>query len=217
MMGRCIIVAAGDLTVGSVNVNEDDLVIAVDGGLGYCSVLELEPDLILGDFDSVSEQEREAIQLLKAQIPERIVELAREKDDTDTLAAIRIGLENGYDRFLIYGGTGGRLEHTIANIQCLLYLKNHNATGYLMDGSGMICVLQNEEVKLRDNLEGYMSLFSLGKEAKGVTIRGMKYELDNATITNDFPVGISNEFIGKEATVKVEDGQLVMIINYVAE
>lgn len=216
-MGRCIIVAAGDLTVGSVNVNEDDLIIAVDGGLGYCSVLELEPDLILGDFDSVSEQEREAIRLLKAQIPERIVQLPQEKDDTDTMAAIRIGLENGYDRFLIYGGTGGRLEHTLANIQCLLYLKNHNATGYLMDGSGMICVLQNEEVKLKDNLEGYMSLFSLGKEAKGVTIRGMKYELDNATITNDFPIGISNEFIGKEATVKVEEGQLVMIINYVAE
>lgn len=216
-MGRCIIVAAGDLTVGSVNVNEDDLIIAVDGGLGYCSVLELEPDLILGDFDSVSEQEREAIRLLKAQIPERIVQLPQEKDDTDTMAAIRIGLENGYDRFLIYGGTGGRLEHTLANIQCLLYLKNHNATGYLMGGSGMICVLQNEEVKLKDNLEGYMSLFSLGKEAKGVTIRGMKYELDNATITNDFPIGISNEFIGKEATVKVEEGQLVMIINYVAE
>ena len=216
-MGRCIIVAAGDLTVGSVKVNDDDLVIAVDGGLGYCSVLELEPDLILGDFDSVSEQEREAIELLKAQIPERIIQLPDVKDDTDTLAAIRIGLENGYDRFLIYGGTGGRLEHTFANIQCLLYLKNHNAVGYLMDGSGMICVLQNEEVKLKDNLEGYLSLFSLGKEAKGVTIRGMKYELDNATITNDFPVGISNEFIGQEALVKVEDGELLMIINYVSE
>ena len=216
-MGRCIIVAAGDLTVGSVNVNEDDLIIAVDGGLGYCSVLELEPDIILGDFDSVSEREREAIAMLKEQIPERIVQLPCEKDDTDTLAAIRIGLENGYDRFLIYGATGGRLEHTLANIQCLLYLKNHDATGYLMDGSGMICVLQNEEVKLRDNLEGYMSLFSLSKEAKGVTIRGMKYELENATITNDFPMGISNEFIGREATVKVEDGELVMIINYVSE
>lgn len=209
--------AAGDLTVGRVNVNDDDLVIAVDGGLGYCSVLELEPDLILGDFDSVSEQEREAIELLKAQIPERIVQLPREKDDTDTLAAIKIGLENGYDRFLVYGGTGGRLEHTFANIQCLLYLKNHNATGYLMDGSGMICVLQNEEVKLKDNLEGYLSLFSLGKEARGVTIRGMKYELEDATVTNDFPVGISNEFIGQEALVKVEDGELLMIINYVSE
>lgn len=216
-MGRCIIIAAGDLTVGSVSVNEDDLVIAVDGGLGYCSVLELEPDLILGDFDSVSEQEKEAISLLEKQIPERIVKLPEEKDDTDTLAAIKVGLENGYDRFLIYGGTGGRLEHTMANIQSLLFLKNHNATGYLMDGSGMICVLQNEEVRLKENLEGYMSLFSLGKEAKGVSIKGMKYDLENTTLTNDFPVGVSNEFIGKEALVKVEDGELLMIINYVSE
>lgn len=216
-MGRCIIIAAGDLTVGSVNVNEDDLIIAVDGGLGYCSVLELEPDIILGDFDSVSESEREAIELLKQQIPERIVQLPCEKDDTDTLAAIRIGLANGFDRFLIYGGTGGRLEHTMANIQTLLYLKNQGATGYLMDGSGMICVLKNEEVRLKDDLEGYMSLFALGSKAKGVTIQGMKYELDNVTLTNDFPVGISNEFIGKEALVKVEEGELLMIINYVAE
>lgn len=216
-MGRCIIIAAGDLTVGSVNVNEDDLIIAVDGGLGYCSVLELEPDIILGDFDSVSESEREAIELLKQQIPERIVQLPCEKDDTDTLAAIRIGLANGFDRFLIYGGTGGRLEHTMANIQTLLYLKNQGATGYLMDGSGMICVLKNEEVRLKDDLEGYMSLFALGSKAQGVTIQGMKYELDNVTLTNDFPVGISNEFIGKEALVKVEEGELLMIINYVAE
>lgn len=216
-MGRCIIIAAGDLTVGSIQVNEEDLVIAADGGLSYCSVLEVEPDLIIGDFDSVSEQEREAISLLKQQIPERIITLPHEKDDTDTLAAIKIGLANGYDRFLIYGGTGGRLEHTWANVQSLLYLKNHGAVGYLMDGSGMICVLQNEEVKLRDNLEGYLSLFALGKEAKGVTIRGMKYELENAVVTNDYPVGISNEFIGKEASVKVEDGELLMIISYVSE
>lgn len=216
-MGRCIIIAAGDLTVGSIHVNEEDLVIAADGGLSYCSVLEVEPDLIIGDFDSVSEQEREAISLLKQQIPERIITLPHEKDDTDTLAAIKIGLANGYDRFLIYGGTGGRLEHTWANVQSLLYLKNHGAVGYLMDGSGMICVLQNEEVKLRDNLEGYLSLFALGKEAKGVTIRGMKYELENAVVTNDYPVGISNEFIGKEASVKVEDGELLMIISYVSE
>lgn len=216
-MGRCIIIAAGDLTVGSVNVNEDDLIIAVDGGLGYCSVLELEPDIILGDFDSVSDKEREAIELLKQQIPERIVQLPCEKDDTDTLAAIRIGLANGYDRFLIYGGTGGRLEHTMANIQSLLYLKNQGATGYLMDGSGMICVLKNEEVRLKDNLEGYMSLFALGSKAQGVTIQGMKYQLDSVTLTNDFPVGVSNEFIGKEALVKVEEGELLMIINYVSE
>ena len=86
-----------------------------------------------------------------------------------------------------------------------------------MDGSGMIFVMKNEEVKLRDNLEGYFSLFCLGKEAKGVTIKGMKYELEDYTMTNDFPIGVSNEFIGKEASISVVDGELVGIVNYVSE
>ena len=214
---KCIVIGAGDLTVGAVNVGEQDLVIAVDGGVNYCGVLEIEPDIILGDFDSVNDAQREAIIKLKEEIPERVVVLKPEKDDTDMLAALKLGLEKGYDYFLIYGATGGRLEHTLANIQCLLFLKEHDAVGYLMDGSGMIFVMKNEEVKLRDNLEGYFSLFCLGKEAKGVTIKGMKYELEDYTMTNAFPIGVSNEFVGKEASVSVRDGELVGIVNYVIE
>ena len=205
------------MTVGHVSVGEEDLVIAVDGGINYCGVLEIEPDIILGDFDSVNEAQREAILAMKEHVPERVVVLKPEKDDTDMLAALRLGLEKGYDYFLLYGATGGRLEHTLANIQCLLYLKEQGAVGYLMDGSGMIFVMKDEEVKLRANLEGYFSLFCLGKEAKGVTIRGMKYELEDYTMTNAFPIGVSNEFIGQEATVSVRDGELVGIVNYVSE
>ena len=214
---KCIIIGAGDLTVGSVAVGDEDLVIAVDGGINYCGILEIEPDIILGDFDSVNEAQREAILAMKEQAPDRVVVLKPEKDDTDMLAALRLGLEKGYDYFLIYGATGGRMEHTLANIQCLLFLKNRGAVGYLMDGSGMVFVMKNEEVKLRANLEGYFSLFCLGKEAKGVTIKGLKYELEDYTMTNDFPIGVSNEFIGKEATVSVRDGELVGIVNYVNE
>ena len=86
-----------------------------------------------------------------------------------------------------------------------------------MDGSGMIFVMKNEEVKLRANLEGYFSLFCLGKEARGVTIKGMKYELQDYTMTNDFPIGVSNEFIGQEASVSVAEGELVGIVNYVSD
>lgn len=215
--GRCIVIGAGDLTVGNIRVLEDDLVIAVDGGLNYCPVLELEPDLILGDFDSVGEEQKEALLELQRQIPDRVISLKPEKDDTDMLAALKLGLEYGYTNFNIYAATGGRLEHTIANIQSLLYLKNHDAVGYIMDGNGMIFVMQNEEVRFKDTLEGYLSIFALGKSAKGVTIKGMKYELNQETLTNDFPIGISNEFIGKEALVRVEDGELVGIISYVQD
>ena len=215
--GKCIVIGAGDLTVGNISVNEDDLVIAVDGGLNYCSVLEVEPDLILGDFDSVGEEQKVALLKLQKQIPDRVIVLKPEKDDTDMLAALKLGLEYGYTSFHIYAATGGRLEHTLANIQCLLYLKNRDAVGYIMDGNGMIFVMQNEEVRLRNTLEGYLSVFSLGKSAKGVTIRGMKYKLEQDTLTNDFPIGISNEFIGEEAVIRVEDGELVCLISYVQD
>lgn len=217
MQGKCIIIGAGDLTIGEITVQEDDFAIAVDGGLGYCGILNVEPDIIIGDFDSVSDGEREAIATLEQEIPERIIRLKPEKDDTDMLAALKLALEKGYTEFRIYAATGGRFDHTLANIQCLLYLKNHGATGYLVEGTGMILVLQNEAVHFNKNLEGYLSLFALGKEAKGVTIQGMKYTLNNYTMKNDFPIGISNEFIGEESVISVEDGELVCMLSYVVD
>ena len=217
MTGKCLIIGAGDLTMGEIAVGEEDYVIAVDGGLSYCGILNVEPDKIIGDFDSVSEREKEAICSLQEQVPGLVMELPVEKDDTDMLAALKYGLELGYTDFRIYAGTGGRFDHTLANIQCLLYLKNHGATGYLVDGTGMILVIQNEAVHFRKELEGYLSLFSLGKEAKGVTIRGLKYPLEDYTLTNDYPIGISNEFIGEESSIQVEEGELVCMIQYCVE
>lgn len=215
--GKCIVIGAGDLTLGNIAVGEEDFVIAVDGGLGYCGVLEVEPDLLIGDFDSVSEEEEKAVRLLEQDIPDRVVRLAREKDDTDMLAALKEGLARGYRQFHIYAGTGGRFDHTLANIQCLLYLKKRDAVGYLIDGTGMMLVICGEAVHFRKNLEGTLSLFSLGEKANGVTISGMKYELENAVLTNDFPIGISNEFIGEEAMISVEEGELVCMISYAQE
>ena len=154
---------------------------------------------------------------LKQTVPEKICQLPVCKDDTDMLAAIKKGLELGYTDFRIYAATGGRFDHTLANIQCLLYLKNRGAVGYLVDGTGMVLVLQNESVHFRKELEGTMSLLALTREAKGVNIRGMKYPLENAVITNDFPIGISNEFIGEAAEVSVENGELVCMISYCME
>ena len=212
--GKCIVICAGDLTLGEVPVGEEDFVIAVDGGLSYCGILNVEPDLILGDFDSVSEQEALAIEKLEQQIPERILRLPCEKDDTDTLAALKEGLKRGYTDFRIYAGTGGRFDHTLANIQCLIHLKNRGATGYLVDGTGMMLIIKNEAVHFQAGLEGYLSLFSLVEESRGITIEGMKYSLEHAVIRNDFPVGISNEFIGEAAAIAVEDGTLVCMIAY---
>lgn len=96
-------------------------------------------------------------------------------------------------------------------------MKKRDAVGYLIDGTGMMLVICGETVHFRKNLEGTLSLFSLGEKADGVTISGMKYELENAVLTNDFPIGISNEFIGEEAMISVEEGELVCMISYAQE
>ena len=214
--GTCIIIGAGDLTVGTIPYNaETDYVIAADGGLMYCGVLEVEPDLIIGDFDSVDDEYKAAVEAISEACPEKIVTLPTEKDDTDMLAAIKIGLSLGYKTFRLYGANGGRLEHTIANIQLLKYLKEQNAVGYIMDGTGMILLAQNETLAFKETMEGYVNVFSMNEKAHGVTIRGLKYELEHATLSNDLPVGISNEFIGKKAEITVEDGTLIVIVNWV--
>ena len=214
--GNCIIIGAGDLTVGSIPYNsEKDYVIAADGGLMYCQVLELEPDLIIGDFDSLDGEFGESVKVIRENCPQKVVTLPCEKDDTDLLAAVKQGLKLGYRSFRLYGANGGRLEYTIANIQTLKYLKEQDAVGYIMDGNGMILLAQNETVSFRDSMEGYVNVFAMNEEAHGVTIRGLKYELDQATLTNGMPIGISNEFIGVQSDITVENGTLLIIVNWV--
>ena len=213
--GNCILIGAGDLTISEIPMGENDLCIAVDGGYEYCKLLEITPDYILGDFDSISEKEAECMAEIAKQEEDKVIILPVEKDDTDMLAAIKLGLSEGYQSFRIYGGMGGRMEHTIANIQCLLYLKEHNAVGYLMDGTGMILVAKEEEISFQDSLEGYMSMFSMGDKAT-VSIENMKYLLKEQEITNSFPIGISNEFIlGEKGKITVHKGAVMMIVSWV--
>ena len=211
-MKRCIIIGAGDLNVSEILVREDDYVIAADGGYLYCKYLEIVPDLIIGDLDSLPEAQGQELARIRQIDPERIVVLPTQKDETDMLAAIHAGLEEGCNEFYIYAGQGGRLEHTLANIQCLLYLKECSAAGYLVEEGGLVFVVKNETVSFREDETGYLSLFSLGEKAEGVTLRNLKYELTEAVITNSFPIGISNEFIGKKASVTVRNGSLVGIV-----
>ena len=111
-MDRCIVIGAGELTVPGIEVKDGDFVIAADAGFSHCERLGIEPDLIVGDFDSLKEGDGEALEEIRRREPERILTLPSEKDDTDMLAAIRVGLEKGCREFFLYGGLGGRL-HTL--------------------------------------------------------------------------------------------------------
>lgn len=214
MNHTCVIISAGDFTPMDIDIKEGDMCIAVDGGFLYCKMLGMNPDLVIGDMDSMDESVRGDIEQLQAEAPEKIIKLNPEKDDTDTLAAIRIALEKGYRQFRIYGALGGRVEHTIANIQCLNYLKKQGAKAYIMDANIMMTVIKDETVRFNKAMEGYMSLFALGEKAEGVTISGMKYLLKDAVVTNDYPIGISNEFVGEEGQVTVNNGMLLIIVTW---
>lgn len=213
-MSKCILVCAGDLTVGSIPISDGDFVIAVDGGLMYCESLGVEPDLIVGDFDSITDSFVGALEEIEKRSPEKVVRLNTMKDDTDTMAALKIGIEKGFETFYMYGCGGGRLEHTIANIQSLIYLKDRDLKGYIMEGEGMTFVMRDESVSFREAMEGYVSLFALDPVIKGVTEKGLKYTLEKAELTYGFPLGVSNEFIGVQSEIVVDSGTALVVVNW---
>ena len=197
--GICYIVGAGESSRLLLHPNTEDMVIAVDGGYQYLDGQRV--DLIVGDFDSLG------------YVPEHqnVIPLRPEKDDTDMMVALKEGLAAGYRTFYIYGGTGGRISHTIANIQCLMFLAGQGARGYLYDKEEVITLLCNDSLSFDAEAEGYLSVFAYGGKAKGVTLEGLKYELTNATLSVDFPLGVSNEFVGTASKVSVKEGTLLLV------
>lgn len=201
-MGRCIIVGAGDFNTKLLQVEADDYVIAADGGYEHLRKERIKPDILIGDMDSIHKKVSDI----------SVIELPCEKDDTDTLAAIRMGLEKGYREFLLHGMLGGRVDHTLANIQCLLFLKKNGAHGVLYGKDSYIQLLQNEKLEFPETMQGMISVFSLSEESTGVSEKGLKYTLEDTTLSQCFPVGISNEFIGKPSSISVREGTLIICV-----
>jgi len=217
--GKCVIISAGDFYPVEIPVEEGDLCIACDAGFLHARDVGVLPDLIVGDFDSLSEAGEIALRDLmeiESSDPQRIVRLNVKKDDTDTIKAVKIGIEKGYRKFYLYGALGGkRVDHTIANIQTLNFIKNHGAKGYIMEHDKMLLVARNETIKFHRGNTGYISVFSLSDVSKGVTIKGLMYNLERGTLTNDFPLGVSNEFIiDEEAEITVEEGTLLITVYF---
>lgn len=200
---RCVIVGGadiGDYARVKQYLREDDAVVFCDSGLKHMEALGVKPALIVGDFDSHCNPHLDV---------ETIV-LPCEKDDTDTVFAIKTGLEKGYRHFYIYGGLGGkRSDHTIANLQSLLYLANRKARGWLFGENCVWTAIKNSSITLKG--EGNVAVFCFDGVARGVTLKGLKYELQNAEVTSDFPIGVSNSMAAEEATVEVTDGALLVM------
>lgn len=210
---KCIIIGAGDFDVEKISLNTEDLCIAADGGFRYCQEMQVTPDYLLGDFDSLTEEQKRVVDELEEKQSVCIKRLPVMKDDTDMLAAIKLGLEKGYKQFFLYGALGGkRFEHSLANIQCLQYLKSHGGIGYLVEKEQLLFLVKNETITLPKCEECFVSIFALSEKAEGVNLQQLKYELQDAVITNDFPIGVSNETEGKEAVISVKKGTLLVVL-----
>ena len=204
--GICYIFGAGDRTSCHIDLAEEDLVIAADGGFDYLEEIGLRADCVLGDFDSVESYN----------LPSDCIRYPRKKDDTDMMLAARLGLDKGYTEFRIYGGLGGRLDHTLGNIQVLTYLSRQGAMGTLIGDTYSLRVVTDSVVTfgkdLPENRAGNLcSIFSLSDVSVNVTIQGLEYEVEGTTLTNSFPLGISNEFTGRKGIISVQKGTLAVL------
>ena len=199
-MKCCHIVGAGEMGGCKIAWKAGDLLIAADAGYTQVRRQGLKPDLVVGDFDSMPRPETAA----------ELICLPCEKDDTDMLYAARRALERGAAMCHLYGGTGGRADHTMANVQTLLWLRRRGVDARLYGASMTAAVIENGALALPAGA-GYVSVFCLGDRAGDVTLRGLKYELEGAELSNDMPLGVSNERIGVPAEIRVGQGTLLVI------
>ena len=199
-MGSCIIFCAAQFHGLAKPLEKDDFIIAADGGLIHTQTLGLTPNGILGDFDSLGFT------------PEGATVFPVEKDDTDAMLAVRKGLELGYREFYLYGSLDGpRLDHTVANFQTLQFLCDHGAYGYLIGKDYIVTAVKNGMLRFSKDATGIFSVFCMGADAEGVTIRGGKYDAERVTLSAGFPLGVSNHFEGSDGRVSVEKGSLLVL------
>ena len=199
----CYIAGAGSFDGMTILPEKEDLVIAADGGYTYLKQAGIEPDVLLGDFDSID----------RIPVHKNTICHPPEKDDTDMALAVAYGKEKGCRRFFIYGGLGGRLDHTIANIQLLTGMSKDGLETYLIGEGIIVTALTKEKIVFDEASSGTISVFAMGEKALGVSETGLKYCLDHAELTCDRALGVSNEFTGQKAEISVESGTLLLIWN----
>lgn len=203
-MKRCVIIGGAEIADYNIvreYLKPDDFMVCCDSGLNHCAPLGIQPDLIVGDFDSHAK-------------PETAVEtiiLPCEKDDTDTVYAVKEMLKRGFSDFLLIGVIGGRLDHSLGNIAILQMLNQAKKKAIAVDDFGELQVVSAETALISDRFS-YFSLLAIGGDAEGICVRNAKYPLDNGKITCSYPYGISNEVLpGKTAEVRVDKGSLLLI------
>ena len=203
MKNTCYIIGAGSFDGLMDRPSEKDLVIAADGGYVYLEQLGICPHVLLGDFDS--------LELVPEH--EHLIRHSPIKDDTDMALAAAYGLDKGYRRFCLYGGLGGRLDHTIANLQLLTNLSRQGAEAYLIGEDIIATAVTDERLYFDESARGMISVFCAGEIAEQVWEKGLKYKLSDAVLTCDRALGVSNEFVGVRSSIETGRGSLLILWN----
>ena len=202
----CYLVGASELS----EKPNDGFIIAADGGLDRLIKIGVKPDLLIGDMDSV-----------RGEIPSDIPckRFKKEKDETDMYLAYLEGVKLGYKSFVILGGSGGRIDHTLANHALLLHAAKRGHEIEMVDDEYLTTVVYNSSinVRLRDKAEmddtpRYVSIFAIGGEAKSVKIKGLYYETDRVDVGCDFPIGVSNCEKDQSFSVGCTEGALLIMV-----
>ena len=202
-LDRCVIVSGGDFSPVS-GLLQEDFVIACDRGYQWCERMGLKPDLLISDFDSYDGPVAQDIRLDR-HMPE--------KDDTDTMLAVRYAVEHGFRSILVCCALGGRLDHLIANLQAMLFAQTHGVSAVLQCEDTEIFTLRNSSLKLPRRDGWSLSVFALDGPCRGVCIRGAKYPLENAELIPSLPLGVSNQWIAEEAVISVLEGTLMIVLS----
>ena len=201
MNRRAWIVGAGDFAPALFRPQPEDLVVAADGGLRSLEQCGVEPQWIVGDFDSLG------------YVPQgvRVIRHSPIKDQTDMALAADEAVKAGCGELLLFGGTGGRFAHTLANLQLLAALEKQGVAAYLIDETTTAAALSGGTLLFSERCRGFLSVFAHGGTVSGVTLRGLKYPLADAELSPDFPLGVSNEFTGAPAAVTVQSGTALVL------
>ncbi len=197
---KCYIFGAGEFYGLPYAPASGDYIVAADGGYEYVKENNYTADFIIGDFDSLG-------YVPKADNVEVHPVM---KDFADMHMAVEKGMSQGCDTFYIYAGLGGRIDHSISNLQTLAYMADKGCRGYLIGKKQIITVIK-DSIEFDESYRGYVSVFSYDDIAKGVDIKGLLYEISDFALENTKPIGLSNEFTGKKSSISVKEGKLVVI------
>lgn len=201
MKKTCYIVGAGDISNTTIRIPDGAFVISADGGYGYLKNIGITPDVAVGDFDSLGYMPCDT----------ETITFPAEKDYPDMMLAVEEAVKRGFNDVIVYGALGGRLDHTIGNLQLIAYFSQRKISVRLLDDSIVIACVTDSRLDLGNKKEGLVSVFAFGSTAYGVNIKGLKYTLTDANLDATVPLGVSNEFIGENAYVSVEKGNLVVV------